>query len=79
MDELNRRLQEKEKQETTAKIKIGSTVKVKQGAKTYNGGSLASFVYPRPHIVKELVGDRAVIYYGNICVAAVNIKDLLPA
>ncbi len=75
MDELNSRL-EKESQKAAGTVKIGSTVMLKKGAKTYNGGSLAYFVYNRPHVVKELVGDRAVIYYGVYCVAAVNVKDL---
>ena len=34
-------------------------MRVKAGAKTYSGGSLASFVYSRDHIVKELSGKRA--------------------
>lgn len=57
-------------------IKAGSKVRVKSGAKTYNGGSLASFVYTRDHIVKELSGKRAVITYGGVVVAAVNVDDL---
>ena len=39
----------------------GSTVRVKQGAKTYGGGNLASFVYERDHMVSEVSGDRCVI------------------
>ena len=39
-------------------------------------GSLASFVYSRDHIVKELSGKRAVITYGGTVVAAVNVDDL---
>lgn len=58
------------------KIGKGDTVRLKAGAKTYTGGSLASFVYNRNHIVKELSGDRAVITYGGVVVAAVNVKDL---
>ena len=58
------------------KIKTGSKVRVKVGAKTYSGGSLASFVYSRDHIVKELSGKRAVITYGGTVVAAVNVDDL---
>ena len=58
------------------KIKTGSKVRVKAGAKTYSGGSLASFVYSRDHIVKELSGKRAVITYGGTVVAAVNVDDL---
>jgi N-acetylmuramoyl-L-alanine amidase CwlA len=59
-----------------ATIKIGSTVNVNNGAKTYTGGKLAQFVYTRNHKVKEIKGDRAVITYSGIVVAAVNIKDL---
>lgn len=61
---------------STQKITAGSKVRVKAGAKTYSGGSLASFVYSRDHIVKELSGKRAVITYGGTVVAAVNVDDL---
>ena len=61
------------KEETPRK---GDTVRLKKGAKTYTGGSLASFVYERDHIIKELNNDRAVITYGGVVVAAVNVKDL---
>lgn len=57
-------------------IKKGDTVKLKAGAKQYNGKGLASFVYKRKHKVKEVTGDRAVITYGGIVVAAVNCNDL---
>ena len=57
-------------------IKAGSVVRVKQGAKTYTGGGLASFVYSRDHVVSELDGDRAVITYGGVTVAAVRVSDL---
>lgn len=57
-------------------IKAGSTVRLKQGAKTYKGGGLASFVYTRDHIVKEISGDRVVITYGGVVVAAVKLADL---
>lgn len=59
-----------------ASVKAGSKVRLKQGAKTYDGKSLASFVYNRDHIVKEIKGDRAVITYGGVVVAAVNVDDL---
>ena len=61
---------------TAPTIKVGSTVKVKSGAKTYTGGKLSSFVYSRKHKVKEIKNDRVVITYLGIVVAAVNIKDL---
>ena len=60
----------------TPTIKVGSTVKIKQGAKTYTGGKLASFVYGRKYKVKEINGNRAVVTYLGIVVAAINIKDL---
>jgi hypothetical protein len=61
---------------TAASVKVGSKVRLKQGAKTYNGKSLASFVYNRAHIVKEIKGDRVVITYGGVVVAAVKLSDL---
>ena len=54
----------------------GSIVRVKQGAKTYTGGNLASFVYERDHVVSEVSGDRCVITYGGVTVAAVRKSDL---
>ena len=59
------------------KIVVGSTVKLNQGAKTYTGKPLASFVYNRNHKVKEISGDRVVITYEGVTVAAINIKDLI--
>ena len=64
---------------TGGAIKAGSVVRVKQGAKTYTGGGLASFVYSRDHVVSELDGDRAVITYGGVTVAAVRVSDLVLA
>ena len=61
---------------TGKEIKIGSKVRVKEGAKTFNGGDLASFVYKRDHIVKEINGDRVVITYNGSVVAAVRKADL---
>lgn len=66
----------KEKQDGKNAIKVGSKVKIKQGATTYTGGKLASFVYNRTHIVTELIKDRAVVSYGNVVIAAVNVNDL---
>ena len=57
-------------------IKAGSTVRVNKGAKTYTGGGLAAFVYNRDHTVKQVSGDRAVITYGGVVVAAVKLADL---
>lgn len=57
-------------------MEVGSNVKVNNGAKTYTGGGLASYVYNRIHQVKQISGDRVVITYGGVTVAAVNKKDL---
>ena len=57
-------------------IQVGSTVRVNQGAKTYSGSGLASFVYKRNHKVSQLQGDRAVITYEGTVVAAVHVSDL---
>lgn len=61
----------------TREVTVGSTVRVKDGAKTYSGGSLASFVYKRDHQVSQLSGDRAVISYNGTVVAAVHKSDLI--
>jgi hypothetical protein len=58
-------------------IKVGSTVKLKSGAKTYDGKSLASFVYQRNHKVKEIKGDRVVITYLGVVIAAVKLSNLI--
>lgn len=58
-------------------VKIGSTVKLKNGAKTFQGGKLASFVYERNHKVKEINVDRVVITYNGTVVAAVRKSDLI--
>lgn len=77
-DAVNKLISDEQKK-STSPIKVGSTVKLKKGAKTYTGGNIASFVYQRPHTVSEIVRDRAVICYGTVVIAAVNIKDLIPA
>ncbi len=57
-------------------VQVGSMVRVKNGATTYTGGSLASFVYTRNHKVAEISGDRVVITYNGCVVAAVKKADL---
>ena len=57
-------------------VTVGSTVKVKQGAKTYTGGGLAAFVYSGTYTVMQVDGDRVVIGKSGVVTAAVNIKDL---
>lgn len=57
-------------------IAVGSSVKVNSGAKTYTGGSLASFVYKNTYTVMQLSGNRAVIGTGGAITAAVKLTDL---
>lgn len=58
------------------KVKLGSIVRVNKGAKSYTGQSLADFVYTRNHKVTSIAGNRAVISYNNVVVAAMNVNDL---
>ena len=64
------------KKEVPKEISVGSIVRVRKGAKTYDGKSLASFVYDRNHKVDELKGNRAVISFNGTIVAAIH-KDNL--
>jgi len=58
-------------------IKVGSKVKVKQGAKTYTGGGLASFVYNTVYDVQQVSSDRVVIGLKGQVTAAVKLADLI--
>ena len=60
----------------TTGVTVGSVVMVKGGATDYTGKALASFVYERKHLVKQIDGDRAVIVYNGIVVAAMRTEDL---
>lgn len=61
---------------TSSGIQKGSKVRVNSGAKTYNGGGLASFVYTTVYEVIQISGDRAVIGLNGKTTAAMNVKDL---
>lgn len=54
----------------------GAKVKIKNGAKTYTGGRLASFVYQNTYTAMSVDGERVVIGQNGVVTAAVNIKDL---
>ena len=58
------------------KIEVGSIVRVKQDARDYTGGKLHDYVYNRNNTVKEINGNRVVITYNGVIVAAVH-KDNL--
>ena len=60
-------------------IKAGDKVRVKQGAKTYTGGKLASFVYSTVYDAIQVTGDRVVIGLGHAVTAAVKMADLTKA
>ena len=55
----------------------GSTVKIKNGAKTYEGKALKSFVYTRKYKVKDIKNDRVVVTYLGVVVAAIKMSDLI--
>ena len=63
---------------SSAVIKLGSKVKVKSGAKTYTGGSVARFIYSKTYTVDELKGDRAVLDKNGLC-TPFNVRDLILA
>ena len=69
-----------ENNDTTQKFAVGDKVKVNYGAKTYNGGLLALFVYTNVYEVMQAgSGDREdyiVIGQGGQVTAAVKAKDL---
>ena len=69
-----------ESDEITQKFAVGDKVKVNYGAKTYNGGSLALFVYTNVYEVMQAgSGDREdyiVIGQGGQVAAAVRAEDL---
>ena len=65
----------------TPSLKVGDTVRVKVGAKTYNGGMLMAFVYTQTYEVMQ-VGvngqpDYIVIGQGGEITAAVHAYDLI--
>lgn len=57
------------------KITVGTKVRVKRGAKTYDGGKISRFVFLKTYTVDQLKGDRAVLDVKGIC-TPINIKDL---
>lgn len=66
-----------EKPAETTNPKVGDKVKVKNGAKTYTGTSLAAFVYGQVYDVMEVKGDRVVIGQKRKVTAAVRAEDLV--
>ena len=60
---------------------LGDRVKVKRGAKTYRGGSLAGFVYDGVYVVMQIgsgvAPDYIVIGIGGQVTAAIKAADLI--
>ena len=61
---------------TSTPIKVGDMVRVKQGAKSYEGAKIASFVFNNTYRVDQLKGNRAVLDLKGIC-TAFNVNDLI--
>lgn len=59
-------------------VSVGSNVKLRPGCRTYEGRTLLKFVYNLTYKVKEIRGDRAVVTYLGVVMAAINVKDLIP-
>jgi len=62
--------------ENKSSIKVGDKVRVADGAKSYNGLLLASFVYNTVYDVIEIKGDRAVIGKGKSVTTDIHIDNL---
>ena len=60
-----------------AELKVGSKVKVKQGAKDWNGTQLASSVYRNTYDVIEISGNRVVFGIGSAVTAAIHKSNLI--
>ena len=58
-------------------IKIGDKVKVKSGSTSYEGKSLASFVYTSTYTVISINNNRAVIGVNNVVTTSININNLI--
>ncbi len=61
---------------TFAGVTKGCKVKIKKGARTYEGKSVAGWVYSKEYTVDELNGKRAVLDKRGIC-TAFHIDDLI--
>ena len=55
--------------ETKKAVEVGSKVKIKKGAKSYEGSTMDSWVYDKVFKVDELNGKRAVLEKKGICTA----------
>ena len=58
-------------------IKPGDKVKVKSGAKDYDGKKLIASVYKTVYDVQQVKGDRIVIGLKGVVTAAMKASDLI--
>lgn len=65
-----------EAEPASKEITTGSKVKVKQGAKYYDGKTPNPVIYNRIHEVHSMNGDRVVIKYTGIIIGAVHKNNL---
>lgn len=68
---------DKEPAQTQKTLKVGSKVKVKKGAKTFDGKNLASFVYDNIYDVIQINRNRVVIGKGKSVTAAIHKDNLI--
>lgn len=65
---------------STSKAKVGDKVRIKSGAKWYNGSSIPSWVMSKEWIVYEVSGNRAVINKSSdgaySIMSPINVNDL---
>lgn len=58
-------------------ITQGAVVRMKAGAKYYDGKTPKDFVYNRDHVVRSISGDRVVITYNGSVIGAVHKENLI--
>ncbi len=57
-------------------ICVGCTVRVRRGARTFDGNPIASFVFSKTYTVDQIKGNRAVLDIKGIC-TPVNVDNLV--
>lgn len=65
------------KPETKKAVRPGDSVVIKRGATTYDGTLLAGYLFDKVYYVQEVSGDRVVVAYGGVVIAAVKDDDLV--
>lgn len=68
--------EEKPEPPVTVSFQVGDLVRVKKGARSYEGKKIASFVYDGKYVIDQLKGNRAVLDQSGIN-TAFNTDDLI--